>query len=92
MTLAASTGIVNSVAGTEFIANMIRIGDICPEYDSLGLVNMCSSTIRLTLRFNDTNRVITTGAHGTVLADNTYTVLGAETYSLSNLCLYFKTM
>jgi hypothetical protein len=46
----------------------------------------------MTLRFNDVNRVITTGAHGTVLAANTYTVLGAETYSLSNLCLYFKTM
>jgi hypothetical protein len=71
---------------------MIRLGDICPEYDSLALVNMCNTSIRLTIRFNDVNRVITTGAHGTTLADTTYTVLGAETYSLSNLCLYFKTM
>jgi hypothetical protein len=71
---------------------MIKIADICPEYSSLGMVNMCNTSIRMTLRFNDVNRVITTGAHGTVLAANTYTVLGAETYSLSNLCLYYKTM
>jgi hypothetical protein len=47
LTLAASTGIVSSTAGTEFIANMIRLGDICPEYDSLGLVNMCNTSIRM---------------------------------------------
>lgn len=92
MALDAGTGVVTSTAATDFPANMIRIGDISTEYDSLGLVNMCSTTIRITLRFNDVNRVISTGAHGTTLAGTTYTVLGAETYSLSNLCLYFKTM
>jgi len=62
LTLAAGTGIVSSAAGTEFTANMIRLGDLSPEYDSLGLVNMCNTSIRMTIRFNDVNRVITTGA------------------------------
>ena len=90
MTVAA--GVVGSAASTEYVANIIRIGDICPEYDSLGLINMCNTSIRLQIRFNDVNRVVTSGVQGSVVGNTTYTILGNETYSLSNLCLYYKTM
>lgn len=40
-TLAA--GVVSTTASVEYNTIYVRLGDICPEFDSLGVINMCNS-------------------------------------------------
>ena len=66
----AGTGVVTADvdASPEYRTIFVRLADICQEFGSLGQLNMCNTQVRMQLRFNDRNLVLTNGFASTTVA------------------------